>query len=171
MVPDLHHLPICKPEDVDTRKLSRLAGGFNATPCPRVRASGSPAPRYQIAFSEDQINVPFQVWKGCPEVGRDLALSFGTGEGLGRAEVMAGVVLSEDLKGKVYVTLVPDLFLEPTHGISKGRARPYRAGVKGYIRYPIEDQEDVSVVLEILGRNYGRAKAAAERRGSQDAKE
>ena len=84
---------------------------------------------------------------------------------------MAGVVLSEDLKGKVYVTLVPDLFLEPTHGISKGRARPYRAGVKGYIRHPIEDQEDVSVVLEILGRNYGRAKAAAERRGSQDAKE
>ena len=50
--------------------------------------------------------------------------------------------------------------------ISRGRARPHRAGVKGYISYPIEDQEDVSVVLEILGRNYGRAKAAAERRGS-----
>jgi hypothetical protein len=42
---------------------------------------------------------------------------------------------------------------------------------KGYISYPLEDQEDVSVVLEILGRNYDRAKAAAERRGSQDAKE
>ena len=50
--------------------------------------------------------------------------------------------------------------------LSGGRARPHRAGVKGYISYPREDQEDVSAVLEILGRNYGRAKAAAERRGS-----
>jgi hypothetical protein len=50
--------------------------------------------------------------------------------------------------------------------LARGRARPHRAGVKGYISYPIEDPEDVSVVLEILGRNYYRAKAAAERRGS-----
>ncbi len=56
--------------------------------------------------------------------------------------------------------------------LSKGRARPHRAGVKGYISYPIEDQEDVSVVLEILGRNYDRAKDAAERRAaSQQAAE
>jgi hypothetical protein len=48
--------------------------------------------------------------------------------------------------------------------LSKGRARPHRAGVKGYISYPLEDREDVSVVLEILGWNYDRAKAAAERR-------
>ena len=54
--------------------------------------------------------------------------------------------------------------------LSKGRARPHRAGVKGYISYPIEDQEDVSVVLEILGWNYDRAKAA-ERRRSQATKE
>ena len=50
--------------------------------------------------------------------------------------------------------------------ISRGRARPHRAGVMGYISHPLEDQEDVSAVLEILGRNYDRAKAAAERRGS-----
>jgi hypothetical protein len=55
--------------------------------------------------------------------------------------------------------------------LSKGRARPHRAGVKGYISYPLEDQEDLSVVLEILGRNYDRAKAAAERRASQRAEE
>ena len=55
--------------------------------------------------------------------------------------------------------------------LARGRARPHRAGVKGYISYPLENQEDLSVVLEILGRNYGRAKAAAERRGSQEAKE
>jgi hypothetical protein len=55
--------------------------------------------------------------------------------------------------------------------LSKGRARLHRAGVKSYISYPLEDEEDVSVVLEILGRNYDRAKAAAERRGSQGTKE
>jgi hypothetical protein len=55
--------------------------------------------------------------------------------------------------------------------LARGRARPHRAGVKGYISYPLEDQEDVSEALGILARNYDRAKAAAERRGSQDAKE
>ena len=51
--------------------------------------------------------------------------------------------------------------------LARGRARPHRAGVKGYISYPIEDPEDVSAVLEILGRNYDRAKAAAQRRSSR----
>jgi hypothetical protein len=41
-----------------------------------------------------------------------------------------------------------------------GRARPHRAGAKGYISYPIRDQEDVSAVIEILDRNYDRTKAA-----------
>jgi Family of unknown function (DUF5519) len=50
--------------------------------------------------------------------------------------------------------------------LAQGRARPHRAGVKGYISYPLEDQEDVSVVLEILGRNYDRAKDTAERRAA-----
>ena len=54
--------------------------------------------------------------------------------------------------------------------LAGGRAHAHRAGVKGYISYPLEDQEDVSVVLEILGANYERAKAAAERRGSRAAK-
>lgn len=48
--------------------------------------------------------------------------------------------------------------------LSKGRARPHRVGVKGYISYPIQNPEDASVVLEILGQNYNRAKAAAKRR-------
>ena len=50
--------------------------------------------------------------------------------------------------------------------LSKGRARPHRAAVKGYISYPIESQEDLSVVLEILGWNYDRAEEAARRRES-----
>jgi len=50
--------------------------------------------------------------------------------------------------------------------LAKGRARPHRAGSKGYISYPIEGQEDVSAVLEILGWNYDRAKAAADRRAA-----
>ena len=50
--------------------------------------------------------------------------------------------------------------------LSHGRARPHRAGVKGYISYPLENEEDVSAVLEILGRNYDRAKDAADRRAA-----
>ena len=50
--------------------------------------------------------------------------------------------------------------------LARGRARSHRAGVKGYISYPIQEQEDVSIVLEILGWNYDRAKAAAERRAA-----
>jgi|SRR5215213_6514366 len=51
--------------------------------------------------------------------------------------------------------------------LAKGRARPHRAGVKGYISYPLEVPEDVSEVLDILGRNYERARAAAERSGAR----
>lgn len=45
--------------------------------------------------------------------------------------------------------------------LARGRAAPHRAGAEGYISYPIQDQEDVSVVLEILGWNYDRARDAA----------
>ena len=52
--------------------------------------------------------------------------------------------------------------------LSKGRARPHRAGIKGYISYPVESPEDLSVVLEILGSNYDRAKRAARRRTKEE---
>ena len=55
--------------------------------------------------------------------------------------------------------------------LARGRARPHRAGVKGYISYPVEDAEDVSAVLEILGWNYDRAKGAAERRAASQRSE
>jgi hypothetical protein len=76
--------------------------------------------------------------------------------------------------GHVHRDRVADLPVRPEMReeiLARGRARPHRAGVKGYISYPIENPEDVSVVLEILGWNYDRAKAAAERRGSQASEE
>ena len=48
--------------------------------------------------------------------------------------------------------------------LSGGRARPHRAGSRGYISYPMESCEDALTVLEILRSNYERAKAAAERK-------
>ena len=77
--------------------------------------------------------------------------------------------------GHIHRDRVADLPVTPEMResiLSKGRARPHRAGVKGYISYPVQDQEDLSVVLEILGWNYDRAKDAAERRAaSQQAEE
>ena len=48
--------------------------------------------------------------------------------------------------------------------MARGRARPHQAGVKGYVSYPLEGEEDVAAVLCILNRNYDRARAAAARR-------
>ena len=45
--------------------------------------------------------------------------------------------------------------------LARGRATSHLAGVEGYVSYPIQDQEDLSVVLEILGWNYDRAREAA----------
>jgi hypothetical protein len=69
--------------------------------------------------------------------------------------------------GHVHRDLIADLPV--TQGVrerllSGGRARPHRAGSRGYLSYPMESLEDASAVLEILRSNYERAKAAAERR-------
>lgn len=53
--------------------------------------------------------------------------------------------------------------------LSQGRARPHRAGVKGYVSHPLENEEDVAAVLDLLSQNYDRAKAA--RRASRTTKE
>jgi DHA2 family metal-tetracycline-proton antiporter-like MFS transporter len=45
--------------------------------------------------------------------------------------------------------------------LARDRATPQLGGVEGYVSYPILDREDVSVVLEILGWNYDRARDAA----------
>ncbi|MDP8926096.1 MAG: DUF5519 family protein [Actinomycetota bacterium] len=66
--------------------------------------------------------------------------------------------------GHIHRDRVADLPVTPEMRedlLKGGRSRPNRAGGKGYISYPIRDQEDVSAVIEILGRNYDRAKAAA----------
>ncbi len=71
--------------------------------------------------------------------------------------------------GHVHRDLIADLPVTPEMReglLARGRARPHRAGSRGYISYPIRDGEDVTAVLEILGHNYDRAKAAAERRAA-----
>ena len=71
--------------------------------------------------------------------------------------------------GHVHTDRIADLPVTPEMRedlLAKGRARPHRAGSRGYISYPIQDSEDISAVLEILGRNYDRAQAAAERRAA-----
>lgn len=71
--------------------------------------------------------------------------------------------------GHVHRDRIADLPVTPEireEVLSKGRAKPHRAGSKGYISYPVEDSEDVSAVLDILGRNYERAKAAADKRAA-----
>jgi hypothetical protein len=71
--------------------------------------------------------------------------------------------------GHIHRDRIADLPVTPEmreEVLSKGRAKPHRAGSKGYVSYPVEDGEDVSTVLDILGRNYERAKAAADKRAA-----
>ena len=66
--------------------------------------------------------------------------------------------------GHIHRDRIADLPVTPEmhEGLLKGgHSRPHRVGAKGYISYlPIRDQEDVSAVIEILGRNYDRTRAA-----------
>ena len=69
--------------------------------------------------------------------------------------------------GHVHRDRIADLPVTPEMRedlLARGRARPHRAGPRGYVSFPIEDEEDVASVLGILGRKYDRAKAAVERR-------
>lgn len=45
--------------------------------------------------------------------------------------------------------------------LARGRATPHLTRAEGYISYPIQNQEDASVVLEFLGWNYNQARDAA----------
>jgi hypothetical protein len=76
--------------------------------------------------------------------------------------------------GHVHRDRIADLPVTPEMRetlLAEGRARPHRAGSKGYISYPIETQEDVAAVLEILSSNYDRARSAAERRAASQGEE
>ena len=46
--------------------------------------------------------------------------------------------------------------------LAQGRARPHRAGSKGYVSHPVRDAEDLSAVIGLLQANYERAKKIAE---------
>ena len=46
--------------------------------------------------------------------------------------------------------------------LAEGRARPHRAGIKGYVSHPIRDTEDLTAVIGLLRANYERAKKTAE---------
>jgi hypothetical protein len=101
-------------------------------------------------------------------VEREVLRWSGTTSGPGRFGAVVFLYGKREI-GHVHRDRVADLPItgeERESLLAKGRARPHRAGSKGYVSYPVEDQEDVSVVLEILGRNYERAKAAAERRAA-----
>jgi hypothetical protein len=101
-------------------------------------------------------------------VEREVLLWPGTTSVPGRFDAVAFRYGKREI-GHVHRDRVADLPVTPQAReelLAKGRARPHRAGSKGYISYPMEDREDVSTVLEILGWNYDRAKAAADRRAA-----
>ncbi|MDQ3863053.1 MAG: DUF5519 family protein [Actinomycetota bacterium] len=107
------------------------------------------------------------------EVEREVLTWPGTTSGPGRFSSVAFRYGKREI-GHVHRDRIADLPVTPEARkglLAKSRARPHRAGSKGYISYPMENREDVSAVLEILGQNYDRAKAAADRRAASRGEE
>ncbi len=102
------------------------------------------------------------------EVEREVLTWPGTTSGPGRFSSVAFRYGKREI-GHVHRDRIADLPVTQEmrkYLLARGRARPHRAGSRGYISYPVEDREDVASVLEVLGRNYDRAKAAADRRAA-----
>lgn len=93
-------------------------------------------------------------WTGVEEARGDsglVVLRYGERE-LGRLDLADGVAdlpVPEEMRDKLLL---------------QGRATPHRAGSEGHVSYPVEGEEDIAVVLEILGWNYDRAREGAEDR-------
>ena len=90
-----------------------LPGRRDGSPRAGVVARRGPAPDHELAVAQDQVDVPVDVRERPPEVERDLGLAGRAGFRSARAQVVADVVVVEDLVADVRVALGPDLLVEP----------------------------------------------------------
>src|SRR5690349_598491 len=112
MVPDLDHLAVREAENVDAGKPHGSARRSDAGPGAVVRARRSPAGDDHVALADEEVDLPAQVWKRRAEVAGDALLALGAGLGLTAAEVVANVLVREDLVGDVEIPARPDLLVE-----------------------------------------------------------
>src|SRR6187200_792978 len=77
-----------------------------------MRASCRPAPNDKLPLADYQIDLDHEVREGGAKIVCDLLLAAGAGRGLSGPEIMADVIISEDLEREIGVPLVPDLLIE-----------------------------------------------------------
>src|SRR3954470_15662888 len=102
---------------------------------PRVRLQNKKNPKQGGTMDSNLVTIEQEMlrWSGVTSApGRFGAVAFR----YGKREI---VHITRDRIADLPVT--PEMRVEL---LSKGRARPHRAGVKGYISYPVQDPEDVS---------------------------
>ena len=87
--------------------------GGDGSPRAGVIARRRPAPDHEIAVAQDQVDVPVDIRERSSEVERDLGLAGRAGFRGARAQVVADVLVVEDLVADVRVALCPDLLVEP----------------------------------------------------------
>ena len=89
-----------------------LAAWLDVAPAAGVGAGGAPAGGDEVVFGEDEVNSPAQVGEGAAELLRDLRLSGRTRGCLRGAQVVADVVVGEDLLCEGDVSLRPHFFVK-----------------------------------------------------------
>src|SRR4029453_14819960 len=114
VIPDLRDPPVREAKDVRGGEADPSAAWLNAAPRSGMAARGRPAANNKVPLPDDQIDCELKAGERGTKVISDLLLSGRTRQRLGLAEIVADVVIREDLKRKIAIASIPDLLVEAT---------------------------------------------------------
>jgi hypothetical protein len=78
-------------------------------------AARRPAANYKVLLTDNQIDCDLKVREGGAKVICDLLLTRWPRQRVGRSEIMAHIVLGEDVKHEVGIASIPDLLVEAAY--------------------------------------------------------
>jgi hypothetical protein len=109
VIPDLRHLPVLESKEIGGREGDPSPAWLEPGPGSEVRSGRRPAPDDEVALGDDQIDGRPEIGEGGAKVVGDPLLTRRPRQRVGRPEIMANVILGEDLIREVGIASVPDL--------------------------------------------------------------
>lgn len=102
MIPDLNDLAgAVEAEDVDARKAHPPSRRRDVTPGTGVRARSGSTSCDEVAVTEQEVDMPLEIWERSAEVPCDLRLPLWPGRRTARSQVVPDVLLGEDLASEL----------------------------------------------------------------------